>query len=124
MTPNARVGSPRAIRLLVASNIALLAVFAFGALSGFSARPERDRVLSVERLNIVDSAGHPLLVLANGALLPGAMFHGKEYPQSYVGRGRSAGMIFYNAAGDEVGGLIYEGAKTRLRLLCDGAPLI
>jgi hypothetical protein len=73
--------------------------------------PRQPAVLSVERLDIVDSAGHPGLVLANGARLPGAVFAGKEYPPAWVGRGRSAGMIFFNEAGDEVGGLIYEGAS-------------
>jgi len=68
------------------------------------------RALSVERLNIVDSTGAVALVLANGARLPGGTFGGKEYPQSFSGRGRSAGLIFYNEVGDEVGGLIFEGA--------------
>lgn len=67
-------------------------------------------VLSVERLNIVDSTGALALVLANGARLPGGTFAGKEYPQSFSGRGQSAGMIFFNEVGDEVGGLIFEGA--------------
>lgn len=66
-------------------------------------------VLTVERLNIVDSTGALALVLANGARLPGGTFGGKEYPQGFSGRGRSAGMIFFNEVGDEVGGLIYEG---------------
>lgn len=79
-------------------------------LSGFARRSRSDAVLSVERLNIVDSLGRPVLVLANGPRLPGAVFHGKEYPQAFVDRGRAAGMIFYNSVGDEVGGLIYDGA--------------
>jgi hypothetical protein len=66
----------------------------------------------LERINIVDSAGRLALVLSNGQRLPGARFGGREYPQSFVGRGRSAGLLFYNGAGDEVGGLIYEGAGT------------
>jgi hypothetical protein len=103
--------SPRAVRALIATNIGLLGLLAVSILSGFAPRRMAEPVLSVERLNIVDSTGRPLLVLANGQRLPGAMFHGKEYPQSFVGRGKSAGMIFYNAAGDEVGGLIYDGAQ-------------
>jgi hypothetical protein len=72
---------------------------------------QQPAVLSVERLNIVDSAGNLALVLSNSSRLPGAMFARKEYPRSFVGRGRSAGMIFFNEEGDEVGGLIYEGAR-------------
>src|SRR5258708_8243155 len=77
--------------------------------SGFTR--QTPTVLSVERINIVDSTGRLALVLSNGARLPGAAFAGKEYPQSFVGRGKSAGMLFFNELGDEVGGLIYEGAK-------------
>ncbi len=94
-------------RILVA-NIAMFAVMLVVTLSAFNRRPPP--VLTVERINIVDSAGRLALVLSNGARLPGAVFEGREYPQSFVGRGRSAGMIFFNEAGDEVGGLIYEGA--------------
>lgn len=81
----------------------LIALLATGAM------PQQPRVLTVERLNVVDSAGNLALVLSNGARLPGGTWGGKEYPQSFVGRGRSAGMLFYNEVGDEVGGLIYEG---------------
>src|SRR5688500_8532788 len=100
--------SQRAAQRIFYGNVAMFAVLLAVTLSGFVRRPPP--VLTVERLNIVDSTGALALVLANGARLPGATFEGREYPQSFVGRGRSAGMIFFNAAGDEVGGLIYEGA--------------
>jgi hypothetical protein len=90
------------------ANILLFMAMLVLTLSGFGRR--QPPVLTVERINIVDSTGALALVLSNGARLPGAMFEGREYPQSFVGRGRSAGMIFFNEAGDEVGGLIYEGA--------------
>jgi hypothetical protein len=105
------IASPqRTIRALIAINLTLLSALAIVVLSGSVPRSRSDAVLSVERLNIVDSLGHPVLVLANGPRLPGAVFHGKGYPQSFVDRGRAAGMLFYNSAGDEVGGLIYDGA--------------
>jgi hypothetical protein len=110
MTPTSEAPSRRAVRALIATNVILLSVLLIGALAGFTTRSP-DPVLSVERLNIVDASGRPVLVLANGPRLPGAMFHGKEYPQAYVDRGRAAGMLFYNSAGDEVGGLIYDGAS-------------
>ncbi len=89
-----------------AGNILMFLVLATLLLGGF--KPQQPSVLTLERLNIVDSAGHLALVLSNAARLPGIMVSGKEYvrPSSRVG---SAGMIFYNAAGDEVGGLIYKG---------------
>lgn len=89
-------------------NILMFIVMLVVTLSGFGRR--QPPVVTVERINIVDSTGALALVLSNGARLPGAMFEGREYQQSFVGRGRSAGMIFFNEAGDEVGGLIYEGA--------------
>lgn len=99
----------RIIRRLIISNaVTCLAVLAM-LVSGFTRQPARE--LTVERLNIVDSTGRLALVLSNGARLPGAMFAGKEYPPSFVGRGKSAGMLFFNEVGDEVGGLIYEGAR-------------
>lgn len=100
----------RTMRLMVGLNLSLLGSTAFLLVTGFRTPQAAAPVLSVERLNIVDAAGRPVLVLANGPRLPGAVFHGKEYPQSFVDRGRAAGMLFYNAAGDEVGGLIYDGA--------------
>lgn len=95
-------------RWLLVANVTMLLAVAALLLSGFAR--QQPAVLTLERLNIVDSAGNLALVLSNGRRLPGAMFHGKEYPQSFVGRGKSAGMIFVNEVGDEVGGLIYEGA--------------
>jgi hypothetical protein len=89
-----------------AGNIILSVALAALLLGGF--KPQQSPVLSVERLNVVDSAGHLVLVLSNGARLPGNTFSGKEYVKPR-GRARSAGMIFYNTAGDEVGGLIYRG---------------
>ena len=100
----------RTIRTLIAMNATLVAGIFVMLLSGFGRRTSSDPVLSIERLNIVDSTGRPVLVLASGPRLPGAAFHGKEYPQSFVDRGHAAGMIFYNSVGDEVGGLIYDGA--------------
>lgn len=91
-----------------AGNVAMFLLLAAMLITGFTR--QQPAVLTVERLNIVDSTGKLALVLSNGRRLPGGMFHGKEYPPEFVGRGHSAGMIFYNEAGDEVGGLIYEGA--------------
>ena len=94
---------------MFASNVIMFVTLATLTVLGF-VRQAPD-VLTVERLNIVDSNGRLALVLANGARLPGGTFGGKEYPQAFSGRGKSAGMIFFNEVGDEVGGLIYEGAR-------------
>jgi hypothetical protein len=94
---------------MFASNVTMFAGLATMTVTGFAR--QQPTVLTVERLNIVDSTGHLALVLSNGARLPGGTFAGKEYPQSFVGRGKSAGMLFFNESGDEVGGLIYEGER-------------
>jgi hypothetical protein len=96
-------------RWMFIGNVIMFAGLAAMTVTGFTG--QQPAVLSVERLNIVDSTGHLALVLSNGARLPGGTFAGKEYPQSFVGRGQSAGMIFFNEVGDEVGGLIYEGGR-------------
>ena len=96
------------VRWLTAANIALLTLVGVLAVSAFVR--QAPAVITVERINIVDSAGRLALVLSNARRLPGATFHGREYPQDFVGRGHSAGLIFFNEAGDEVGGLIFEGA--------------
>lgn len=95
---------------LFVANVIMFSATLMLTLGGFTQSP-RQTTLTVERLNIVDSTGRLALVLANGAQLPGAVFKGKEYPPSFVGRGKSAGMLFFNEEGDEVGGLIYEGAR-------------
>jgi hypothetical protein len=100
----------RTIVWLYRCNVLMLAALAVLLFEAAAAKPAVE--LSVERLNIVDGKGRPVLVLSNAARLPGARFGHKEYPQSFVGRGRSAGMIFLNEVGDEVGGLVYEGAPT------------
>ncbi len=97
------------IARLLTANIVLCVSLGAMLMSAFTRQSPRE--LTIERLNIVDSTGRLALVLSNGARLPGAVFAGKEYPQSFVGRGKSAGMIFFNEVGDEVGGLIYEGAR-------------
>lgn len=74
--------------------------------------PRRLRELEVERLNVVSPDGKLALALAGQGRLPGPMLDGKRYPpETSSGRTSSAGMIFFNESGDEVGGLIYGGVK-------------
>lgn len=69
------------------------------------------RVLEVERLNVVNPDGQVALALGGHGRLPGPMLDHKQYPPEVSGgRTSSAGMIFFNESGDEVGGLIYGGA--------------
>ena len=82
------------------------------ALSAFQSR-QRQKVLEVERLNIVSPDGKLALALAGRTQLPGPMMDGKAYPQDVSGgRTTSSGIIFFNESGDEVGGLTLTGSRT------------
>lgn len=70
--------------------------------------PSRQRFeeLDAERINIVTPDGKRELVLANRFRLPAPVVDGKEQASQ---RGQRAGLVFYNQAGDECGGLIWDG---------------
>lgn len=61
--------------------------------------------LDVERINIVSADGKRELVISNRQRLPGAVIDGKEA----LDQRKMPGLIFYNEAGDECGGLIWKG---------------
>jgi hypothetical protein len=61
--------------------------------------------IDVERINIITPDGKRELVLANRHRLPRAVINGQESDDD---RGMP-GIIFYNAQGDENGGLIFDG---------------
>lgn len=61
--------------------------------------------VDVERINIMGPNGKPEMVIANRDRLPAATVNGKDSPNN---RGKP-GMLFFNAAGDENGGFIYDG---------------
>jgi len=74
---------------------------------GFTAGSNHFKEITAERINIVERDGRVRMVLSNRELQhPGAM-DGKQLAD----RGRPAGMIFFNDAGDECGGLVYDGDK-------------
>lgn len=61
--------------------------------------------IDVERINVVSREGKRALVIANRDRLPGAIIDGKESPD----RRNMPGILYYNAQGDECGGLIFDG---------------
>lgn len=71
-----------------------------------SATRTRLAELDVERINIVGADGKRQLVIANRDRLPGVVQDGHEGPNER----RMPGLIFYNEAGDECGGLIWKGS--------------
>jgi hypothetical protein len=69
--------------------------------------------IDVERINVVNPNGKVEMVLANRTRLPKATSNGKESKSDR----HMPGLIFYNEAGDESGGLIFDG-----KLGADGKP--
>jgi hypothetical protein len=61
--------------------------------------------IDVERINVVNPNGKVEMVLANRSRLPRAIVNGREFPEDRL----KPGIIFYNEAGDESGGLIFDG---------------
>ncbi|MGH6890406.1 MAG: hypothetical protein ACREHF_14635 [Rhizomicrobium sp.] len=58
--------------------------------------------LTVKRINVVDPNGTIRFVIANSERFPGAKERGRTYPRSIHD---TAGMLFFDAKGNEVGGL-------------------
>ena len=94
---------------IYAAGTTLLAVVALFAAQGHAqSKTTRFTEIDVERVNIVEADGRPALVLANTQRIPGPVLGGKELPKELsAGRTGSAGMIFIDAQGNEVGGLVY-----------------
>lgn len=63
--------------------------------------------LDVERINIAEADGTLKMVISNKERQHPGLVDGKELPA----RSREAGIIFFNSAGDECGGLVYDGTK-------------
>ncbi|MFA8343682.1 MAG: hypothetical protein ACEPO8_12000 [Rhodothermaceae bacterium] len=61
--------------------------------------------INVERINVVENNGDLKLVISNSKRQHQGIINGKPLPE----RERQAGMIFFNAVGDECGGLVYDG---------------
>jgi hypothetical protein len=81
-------------------------VVALGALLGAAvlvaaARQTTFAELNAERINIVDAAGKPRLVIANAERFPSIVLNGKTYQRSV----NPAGLVFFDTGGSEVGGL-------------------
>jgi hypothetical protein len=96
-------------RYAVGSSIAFLILIG----AAFVQAPQRLKLLEVERLNVVNPDGILSLAIAGKGAMPGPMMDGKQFPPELSGgRTTSAGMIFFNESGDEVGGMTWAGIKT------------
>jgi hypothetical protein len=90
-------------------------VLALAAFTRANQRPHFQEI-DVERINIVEPDGKLRMTISDAARSPGWTFHGKVYP----GRGKSAGMIFFNDEGEEDGGIGFGGRKVNGKVVADG----
>lgn len=96
------------VRLLslyaIASSI-LLVILVLGA---FMQPPSnRFQVIDAERINVVGPDGRYAVVISNAERMPGNIMNGRERKD---GR-RGAGLLFYNADGNEAGGLVNDSER-------------
>ncbi len=79
------------------------------AVSAYRGAPSAPRELTLERLNIVDPDGRVRLVIANRQRLPEPVLDGVRMARE---DGSAPGILFYNAEGDEAGGLVFDSDTT------------
>lgn len=95
----------RLLKQIVTIGGATIAVFILTAATSESARGKFSEI-DVGRINIVNSQEKKELVIANRERIPGPVVDGNEVKREGAPR---PGIIFYNAVGDESGGLIFDG---------------
>ena len=99
-------------RFLVIYSAVVTVAFAVTLLCGFAAaRSQTFDVLRVHRIDFVEPDGTPRLIISNRESFPGAYMRNKEYPRP--DRRDTAGMIFMNDEGSEMGGLLFGGMKMK-----------
>jgi hypothetical protein len=98
----------RRLKIYSAATTVLAVASLFAVQGRAQSKATRFTEIDVERINIVEADGRPALVLANTQRIPGPFLAGRELPKELsAGRTGSAGMIFVDAQGNEVGGLVY-----------------
>ncbi len=95
----------RFLKIYAAVATLLCATFLF---SGFimPAKKQKFEEIDVERINVVEKDGRLKMVVSNSERQHPGIVDGKLIPRE---DGRSAGMIFFNDRGDEIGGLTFSG---------------
>src|SRR5258708_29686040 len=63
--------------------------------------------ITVNRINVVEADGKRRIVISNAERMPNPIIDSKEYSRSI----KPAGVIFYNDAGNEVGGLVLNNSR-------------
>ena len=100
------INTDKSLRLLqVWVGVLTLLVLALLLALGYLLRHQPGPELTAERINIVEPDGQLKLVISNNQRQHPGMVSGKLLPV----RERGAGLTFFNEAGDECGGLLYNG---------------
>jgi len=84
----------------------LCGVFVLSAFT-LATRKQKFEEIDVDRINIVEKDGKLKLVISNKDRLPDPIVAGKTLPRD----SKSPGILFYNAEGDESGGLVFDGQR-------------
>jgi hypothetical protein len=92
----------RALRRYAVVATAVLVMLVLGAF--VHAGRARFTEITVERINVVGPDGRYAVVISNTERMVGNVMSGREYD----GGRRGSGLIFYNADGNEAGGLIFD----------------
>lgn len=95
----------RSLKIYAAVLTLLCAAFMLSAFASQSRR-QRFEEIEVERINVVEKDGRLRLVISNSERQTPVVVDGQTIGK---GSGRSPGLVFFNAKGDEVGGLLFNG---------------
>jgi hypothetical protein len=100
------------IRLLKVYAAAMTIAFAAVCLTAFtrSAQKQKFEEIDAERINIVDAHGGRQLVISNKARFPDPVANGREL--TGMRSVSPAGLVFYDAKGNEAGGLVTSQTET------------
>ncbi len=100
----------RSIQLVLTAYAAAVTLVAVGASAYATSSPRSATfdTISVRRINVVEADGTLRTVISNRADFPGTYIHGVEHPREDR---PTAGMIFLDDEGSEIGGMVYGGSR-------------
>ena len=95
----------RFLKIYAAVATLFCAIFLLSAFV-WQSKKQKFEEIDVERINIVERDGKLKMVISNAQRQHPGIVDGKIIPRE---KGRSAGMIYFNERGDEIGGLVFSG---------------
>jgi hypothetical protein len=95
----------RFLKIYAAVATLFCAIFLLSAFV-WQSKKQKFEEIDVERINVVERDGKLKMVISNAQRQHPGFVDGKIIPRE---TGRSAGMIYFNERGDEIGGLVFSG---------------